>query len=217
MEVFLFHLPEFAIDAALMKECRERVGLAVKYDSIVRKESKKKAEKSWLQLNAEQMDILLSDNSDNEEIQGRKLGLKKSKTVQSAKSANQERKDAEAIKSQLDRLITEPFQPKFSKKFFTGGAASGVSFQNKGEPENSIAYTVKSVTGLAAEKTQARKNIPTKKTKKPKDRAEALAAAVQKHIDRKRQKKGLGGKLVVAHAFGRNMSGATALQALQNT
>lgn len=210
-------IPEFPIDASLMKECRERVGLAVKYDSIVRKESKKKAEKSWLQLNAEQMDILLSDNSDNEEIQGRKLGLKKSKTVQSAKSANQERKDAEAIKSQLDRLITEPLQPKFSKKFFTGGAASGVSFQNKGEPENSIAHTVKSVTGLAAEKTQARKNIPTKKTKKPKDRAEALAAAVQKHIDRKRQKKGLGGKLVVAHAFGRNMSGATALQALQNT
>jgi ATP-dependent RNA helicase DDX24/MAK5 len=210
-------IPEFPIDASLMKECRERVALAVKYDSIARKESKKKAEKSWLETNAEQMDILLSDDSDNEEIQGRKLGLKKSKTIGSAKSVHQERKDAEAIKNQLDRLLAEPLQPKFSRKYFTGGAASGVSFQNRGEVENNIVQTVKSVTGLAAEKNQAKKRVSVKKSAKPKNRAEALAAAVQKHIDRKRQKNGGGRKLVVAHAFGRNTSGATALQALQNT
>ena len=231
-------IPEFPVDLSLLAECRDRVRLAVKYDSLTRHDSKSRADKSWMKTNAEQMDIMLSDSSDEEDEMGNKV-----------KDHITEQHEAQArkIKVELDELLSEPLQPKFSKKFMFGGAMSGVALHSSGGG-NGIVDVIRSGKDMAEERVGANSKRsggksggtnggkrassdgaghvadatagPARKKKKPRSRQEALAAAVQKHVSRKERKKlgGRGGGMtVVANPFGRSSSGSTALQAMKKS
>jgi len=210
-------LPEFPIDLSLMGECRKRVHLACQYDSLTRIDSKVKAEKSWKKLNAEQLGIVLSDDSD-EELEGRKFSVKRKGAKEYTKTNKEEQfKRANSIKAELDMLLSEPLQPKFSRKFFTGGAASGVAVSQKLSTEPDTKSMVQEARKMAAE-TKNAQNRQTKIKKKksfakPRSRQEALALAVKNHLSKKAKKKN---KLVVANPFGRN-KGSTALEAMKKS
>ena len=194
-------VPEFPIDLSLMEECRKRVALAVKYDSLTRKDSKSKADQSWKRLNAEQLGIVLSDD---DEEQG------------NGNINHDTTREASKIKSQLDALVSEPLQPRFSKKFTFGGAVSGIAVSKN---LSSTADMIQSARTMASDRKRVLdtvsnnpKNKKVKNKAKPKSRKEALAEAVQKHLDKKAGKRT---RLIVANPFGRN-KGLTALQAMKN-
>ena len=232
-------IPEFPVDLSLLAECRDRVRLAVKYDSLTRHDSKSRADKSWMKTNAEQMDIMLSDSSDEEDESGNKV---------KDHIAEQHEAQAHKIKVELDELLSEPLQPKFSKKFMFGGAMSGVATALHGSGAGAgIVDVIRSGKNMAEERVGSKSKRTNgkmdgaksgkrassdgaehvadgpagpakKKKKKPRSRQEALAAAVQKHLSRKDRKK-LGGRgsgmTVVANPFGRSSTGSTALQAMK--
>ena len=228
-------IPEFPVDLSLLAECRARVRLAVKYDSLTRHGSKSRAEKSWMKTNAEQLDILLSDSEEDDEQGGKGKDH----------IAEQQEMQARKIKVELDSLISQPLQPKFSKKFMFGGALSGVATALGGIGVSGIEDVIRSGKDMAEERVGAKKRGadgnadvtkgskrtlqngngraagagPAKKKKKPKSRQEALAAAVQIHLAKKERKKrgggGGGGMTVVANPFGRNSTGSTALEAMR--
>lgn len=229
-------IPEFPVDLSLLAECRDRVRLAVKYDSLTRHDSKNRADKSWMKTNAEQLDIMLSDSSDEED----ELGNRGKDHI-----TEQHEAQARKIKVELDELLSEPLQPKFSRKFMFGGAMSGVATALHGSGGgNGIVDVIRSGKSMAEERVGAKRpggemgranggkrgsNVGAdqppggpvrRKKKKPRSRQEALAAAVQKHLSRKERKKfgGRGsGMTVVANPFGRSSSGSTALQAMKNS
>jgi hypothetical protein len=177
-----------------------------------------KAEKSWKKLNAEQLGIVLSDDSD-EELEGRKFSVKRKGAKEYTKTNKEEQvKRANSIKAELDMLLSEPLQPKFSRKFFTGGAASGVAVSQKLSTEPDTKSMVQEARKMAAETKNAQnRQTKTKKKKKssakPRSRQEALALAVKNHLSKKAKKKH---KLVVANPFGRN-KGSTALEAMKKS
>lgn len=194
-------VPEFPIDLSLMEECRKRVTLGLRYDSLTRKDSKSKADQSWKQLNAEQLGILLSDDEEEQD------------TTQDAAVASK-------IKVELDRLLSEPLQPKFSKKFTFGGAVSGIALSKHLSSETHMPDIIQSARTMAVDRKKALETVSNQsqnkkigKKSKPKSRKEALAEAVNKHLAKKA---GLGkrNRLVVANPFGRN-KGVTALEAMK--
>ncbi|KAG7669560.1 hypothetical protein Ndes2526B_g05899 [Nannochloris sp. 'desiccata'] len=127
--------PLFPLDASLMSGARERVRLAVKLDSLDRKLSKERADFSWRKQNAEEIGIVLSDDSDDEMvIKGRRLGKKARKEKDDGVQPVGYR-EIEKIRGELNSMLAEPLQPKFSKKFFTGGAAGGVALQQQEQQE----------------------------------------------------------------------------------
>lgn len=195
-------IPEFPIDLSLMEECRKRVALAVRYDSLTRKDSKSKADKSWKQLHAEQLGIVLSDEEEEDTTRTDHDGIEASK-----------------LKTRLDTLLAEPLQPKFSKKFMFGGAVSGIAISKKLSSETDMPDMIQSARTMAIDRKRARetfsiesKNKKSRQKSRPKSRKEALAEAVSKHLAKKAGKRN---RLVVANPFGRN-KGVTALQAMKN-
>jgi ATP-dependent RNA helicase DDX24/MAK5 len=127
--------PLFPLDASLMSGARERVRLAVKLDSLDRKLSKERADFSWRKQNAEEIGIVLSDDSDDEMvIKGRRLG-KKARKERDDGAQPVGYREIEKIREELNSMLAEPLQPKFSKKFFTGGAAGGVALQQQEQQE----------------------------------------------------------------------------------
>ena len=235
-------IPEFPIDVSLLAECRERVRLAVKYDALTRQDSKERAEKSWMKTHAEQLDILLSDDSDDGDDSdggggGSAAGSNRSKkrnrggNKQGDHVAAQHEAQARKIKLELDQLLAQPLQPKFSKKFMFGGAMSGVGVRVGGTIEDVI-RTGKDMAeerkGAIPGDSKKRKvnakaaavSKPGNKRKKPRSRQEALAAAVKDHLAKKERKRrgggiGGGGMTVVANPFGRSATGRTALEAMR--
>ena len=122
--------PEFPLDASLMAASRERVRLAVKLDAVERKDSKQRADLSWRRLNAEELGIDLSDESEDEKVVGKRVGKKARKErEEGGGGGGGGKRETEKLRAKLGALLAEPLQPKFSKKFFTGGAASGVAMQ----------------------------------------------------------------------------------------
>ncbi|KAI7835433.1 hypothetical protein COHA_010662, partial [Chlorella ohadii] len=118
--------PEFPLDATLLPAVHARVRLAVRLDELERKQSKAKAEKSWRQTHAEQLGIELSDeDEDDEGGSGRRQG-KKAKREAAGKRGPEDSETAADVRAQLAALLAEPLQPKFSRKWFTGGAAAAV-------------------------------------------------------------------------------------------
>ncbi|PRW59446.1 DEAD-box ATP-dependent RNA helicase 13 isoform A [Chlorella sorokiniana] len=118
--------PEFPLDATLLPAVHARVRLAVRLDELERKQSKAKADKSWRQTHAEQLGIeLSSDDEDDEGGSGRRQG-KKAKREAAGKRGPEDAETAADVRSQLAALLAEPLQPKFSRKWFTGGAAAAV-------------------------------------------------------------------------------------------
>ncbi len=127
--------PPFPLDASLMAGSRERVRLAVKLDSLDRKLSKERADFSWRKQNAEEIGIVLSDDSEDEVvIKGKRQGKKARKESNDGTQPVGYR-EIEKIRGELNSMLAEPLQPKFSKKFFTGGAAGGVALQQQEQQE----------------------------------------------------------------------------------
>ena len=211
-------IPEFPVDLSLMGECRKRVDMAVKYDSFVRKESKTKADKSWKRTNAEQLGIILSDDSDDEEPIGRKTSLRKGVQESKHSTSVEDIKKAAKAKAELDILLAEPLQPTFSKSFFTGGAAAGVAVSKKLGSDTDTKTAVKAAREMAEQRGQTKRSSASKTQKTNKKqkltRKQALDLAVRKHLERKSNRK--HNRLVVPKAFGRNQ-GSTALEAMKNS
>ena len=209
-------IPEFPVDLSLMGECRKRVDMAVKYDSFVRKESKTKADKSWKKTNAEQLGIILSDDSDDEEPIGRKTSLRKGMQDSKHPTKVEDMKKAAKTKAELDMLLAQPLQPTFSKSFFTGGAAAGVAVSKKLGSDTDTKTAVKAAREMAEQREQVKRSATSKppKSNQKLTRKQALDLAVRKHLERKSRKK--HNRLVVPKAFGRNQ-GSTALEAMKNS
>lgn len=142
--------PSFPLDASLMKGARERVRLAVRLDSLDRSQSKEKAELSWRRQHAEELEIELSDDSEDEKVQGKRVGKKARKEREDVAPPGK-KGEAEKVRAELGALLAEPLQPKFSKKFFTGGAASGVAMQQAQQTQQvKAAKGTKGAKGAAA-------------------------------------------------------------------
>lgn len=196
-------VPEFPVDLSLMKECRKRATLAVKYDALTRKDSKSKADHSWKKLHAEQLGIVLSDDEEDDAT-----NESKGQTATASK-----------VKLELDELLAEPLQPQFSKKFMFGGAVSGIAVSKKLSSDKDMHDMIQNARSMATDRKRALDNASKKsKSKKiqkgaqPKTRKEALEDAVKKHLAKKAGKRN---RLVVANPFGRN-KGVTALEAMKN-
>ena len=231
--------PSFPLDASLMSGARERVRLAVKLDSLDRSQSKEKAELSWRRQHAEELGIELSDDSEDEKVQGKRVGKKARKERDEAPPPG--RGEAEKVRAELAALLAEPLQPKFSKKYFTGGAAAGVAMQQaqhaqqgkgkkKGAPADGHQGGATATVSKAVSMAQQLSDIHSKgkkgagtggakqgKAKKPLSRAAALALAIRKQVEKKAMKgEKRRGMVVVNPAAGRNSQGPDALQALRN-
>ncbi|XP_073299751.1 DEAD-box ATP-dependent RNA helicase 13 isoform X2 [Primulina huaijiensis] len=103
----------FPIEVSYMPEIMKRSSLAQKIDKIARKDSQEKAEKSWLERNAESIELLLDDN-DSEDERMKKYRQKKA-------TSNQLKK----LQQELNSLLSRPLQPKtFAKRFLAGAGVS---------------------------------------------------------------------------------------------
>ncbi|KAL2506497.1 DEAD-box ATP-dependent RNA helicase 13 [Abeliophyllum distichum] len=103
----------FPIELSYMPEVMKRLSLAHQIDKITRKNSQEKAEKSWLERNAESVELVLDDN-DSEEERVKKYRQKKATSSQLNK-----------LQQELNTLLSRPLQPKtFSKRFLAGAGVS---------------------------------------------------------------------------------------------
>lgn len=228
--------PEFPVDASVMAEVRKRVSLAIELDGATRTVTKKKAEKSWRKQQAEQLGLILSDDEDDDEdgeggVNGRQLGKRGRKQLDGVDHGSS--KDWNALQARLDHLLAEPLQPKFSKKYFTGGAVAGIAVQQQHKQQGSstkesngdarmvhkaveIVERVTTIRNKDFKKKDKDRSTPGKGVKET--RAAVLAAAVRKQLDKKKGKhqNKKGGLVVVPQAFGRESQGPDALQALRN-
>jgi ATP-dependent RNA helicase DDX24/MAK5 len=163
--------PAFPLDASLMAGSRERVRLAVKLDSLDRKLSKERADFSWRKQNAEEIGIVLSDDSDDEMVlvKGKRLG-KKARKERDDGTQPVGYREIEKIRGDLNSMLAEPLQPKFSKKFFTGGAAGGVALQQQEQQEGgsggSAGNTKGGKNGVDNEEGKNRDTVMTATTSK---------------------------------------------------
>ncbi|KAG8369760.1 hypothetical protein BUALT_Bualt14G0047200 [Buddleja alternifolia] len=99
----------FPVEISYMPEIMKRSSLARQIDKITRKDSQEKAEKSWLERNAESVELVLED-SDSEEERVKKYRQNKNKSNQLKK-----------LQQELKTLLSRPLQPKsFSKRFLAG-------------------------------------------------------------------------------------------------
>ncbi|KAL0414164.1 UNVERIFIED_CONTAM: DEAD-box ATP-dependent RNA helicase 13 [Sesamum radiatum] len=103
----------FPVEISYMPEVMKRSSLAHQIDKIVRKDSQEKAEKSWLERNAESVELVLEDN-DSEEDRVKKYRQNKAKSQQLNK-----------LQQELNTLLSKPLQSKtFSKRFLAGAGVS---------------------------------------------------------------------------------------------
>ncbi|KAK4425372.1 DEAD-box ATP-dependent RNA helicase 13 [Sesamum alatum] len=103
----------FPVEISYIPEVMKRSSLAHQIDKIVRKDSQEKAEKSWLERNAESVELVLEDN-DSEEDRVKKYRQNKAKSNQLNK-----------LQQELNTLLSRPLQPKtFSKRFLAGAGVS---------------------------------------------------------------------------------------------
>ncbi|KAL7145088.1 hypothetical protein ABFS83_07G055800 [Erythranthe nasuta] len=103
----------FPVEMSYIPDIMKRSSLAHQIDKVVRKESQVKAERTWLERNAESVELIL-DDSDSEEDRLKKYRENKSKSNQLNK-----------LQQELNTLLSKPLQPRtFSKRFLTGAGMS---------------------------------------------------------------------------------------------
>ncbi|GFP81954.1 dead-box ATP-dependent RNA helicase 13 [Phtheirospermum japonicum] len=103
----------FPVELSYMPEIMKRSSLAHQIDKITRKESQAKAERSWLERNAESVELILEDD-DSEEDRVKKYRQNKAKSNQLTK-----------LQQELNTLLSRPLQPKaFSKRFLAGAGVT---------------------------------------------------------------------------------------------
>ncbi|KAL1548295.1 RNA helicase [Salvia divinorum] len=105
----------FPVEVSCMPEITKQSSLAHQIDKIARKGSQEKAERSWLERNAESVELILDDN-DSEEDRVKKYRQNK---AQSNK--------LKQLQQELNTLLSRPLQPRtFSKRFVTGSGVSSL-------------------------------------------------------------------------------------------
>ncbi|CAA0841733.1 DEAD-box ATP-dependent RNA helicase 13 [Striga hermonthica] len=103
----------FPVEVSYMPEIMKRSSLAHQIDKILRKDSQVKAEKSWLERNAESIELVLEDN-DSEEDRVKKYRQNKNKSNQLNK-----------LQQELNSLLSRPLQPRaFSKRYLAGAGVT---------------------------------------------------------------------------------------------
>ncbi|KAK4756865.1 hypothetical protein SAY87_006992 [Trapa incisa] len=103
----------FPLESSYLPEIMKRLSLARQIDKISRKGSQEKAEKSWLQRNAETLELDIEENDSEDE---RALVSSKNKA-----SANHLKK----LQEDLSSLLAQPLQPKtFSHRYWAGAGVS---------------------------------------------------------------------------------------------
>ncbi|OWM74374.1 hypothetical protein CDL15_Pgr013278 [Punica granatum] len=103
----------FPLESSYLPEIMKRLSLARQIEKISRKGSQEKAEKSWLQRNAEILELDIEENDSEEE---KAIAYRKKKA-----SSNQLKK----LQEDLNALLSRPLQPKtFSHRFWAGAGVS---------------------------------------------------------------------------------------------
>lgn len=106
-------LQRFPIENSYMPEIRKRLSLACQIDKISRRDSKEKANKSWIKRNAESIGLDVEDN-DSEEERVNKCRQKKATSLHMMK-----------LQKELNMLLSRPLQSKsFSHRFLAGAGVS---------------------------------------------------------------------------------------------
>ncbi|KAK6914186.1 DEAD/DEAH box helicase domain [Dillenia turbinata] len=104
---------QFPIDQTYMPGVARRLSMARQIDNILRKESKEKAKSSWLERNAESLQVVMDDYESEEEM------------VNSHKQKKASSIHLTKLREELNKLLTSPLQPKtFSRRYFTGAGVS---------------------------------------------------------------------------------------------
>ncbi|XP_062108982.1 DEAD-box ATP-dependent RNA helicase 13 [Humulus lupulus] len=103
----------FPLDNSYMPQVMKRLSLARQIDKILRKGSKEKSQKSWVQRNADSIDLVVDSDESEEE----RVNNSKQKKVTSA-SLNK-------LQQELNDLLSRPLQPKtFSHRYLAGAGVS---------------------------------------------------------------------------------------------
>lgn len=106
-------LQRFPIQNSYMPEVQKRLSLACQIDKISRRDSKEKANKTWIKRNAEAIGLDVEEN-DSEEERVNKCRKMKTSSLQMKK-----------LQQELNMLLSRPLQPKsFSHRFLAGAGIS---------------------------------------------------------------------------------------------
>ena len=106
-------LPSFPVDHSVLSALRQRLQLAKEIDSIEHRHKKKQSEKNWIRNAAEECDILISDNDDDEERRDAMSEKDKCRVLR--------------LKAQLNALLGTPLVQKgISAKYLTGNVDSNL-------------------------------------------------------------------------------------------
>lgn len=104
---------QFPIEVSYMPEVLKRLSLARQIDKVLRKESQEKANKSWLERNAESVELVVEDN-DSEDERVNTFKQKKASSIHLKK-----------LQQELKLLLSRPLQPKtFSHRYLAGAGIS---------------------------------------------------------------------------------------------
>ncbi|KAJ0034867.1 hypothetical protein Pint_25193 [Pistacia integerrima] len=103
----------FPLENSYMQEVMKRLSLARQIDKILRKDSQEKANKSWLERNAEAIELVV-ENYDSEEERVKIHKQKKTTSMQLKK-----------LQQELNTMLSRPLQPKtFSRNYLAGAGVS---------------------------------------------------------------------------------------------
>nr|DAD20095.1 TPA_asm: hypothetical protein HUJ06_021558 [Nelumbo nucifera] len=106
-------LQRFPVDNMYMPEVTKQLSLARQIDKILRKDSQERAKKSWLERNAESVELVIEDNESEEE----RVSSHKKKKISSI--------HLKQLQQELNVLLSRPLQPKtFSHRFLAGAGVS---------------------------------------------------------------------------------------------
>lgn len=223
--------PLFPLDPSLAPAARERVRLAARVEAAERTLKKAAADAAWERNVADQIDGVDDENNDNDHGTNAKKKKEKKKQGKTPSSSSTslaasarlfEGEDADGVplsrkhraavnalrllKEELADLLATPLQPKYSHKYFVGGAAAGAaragdaaSAAGKGVQlaaefvlaKRRAAEQSSRARGGAAQQAAAR---PRAAPAAPVSRAQALQMAVSKELERRAAKRGRGGK-----------------------
>ncbi|KAL4643708.1 hypothetical protein ACB092_02G111400 [Castanea dentata] len=110
----------FPLEHSYMPEVLKRLSLARQIDKILRKDSKEKAKKSWLEQSAESVELVMDDYDSEEEIVN-SIKQKKATSVQLNK-----------LQQELNMLLSHPLQPRtFSHRYVAGVHMDGKEIADK--------------------------------------------------------------------------------------
>uniref|UniRef100_A0A803Q4E7 DEAD-box ATP-dependent RNA helicase 13 n=1 Tax=Cannabis sativa TaxID=3483 RepID=A0A803Q4E7_CANSA len=123
----------FPLENSYMPQVMKRLSLARQIDKILRKGSKEKVQKSWVERNAEAIDLVVDSDESEEE----RVNNSKQKKVTSA--------NLNKLQQELNDLLSRPLQPKtFSHRYLAGAGVSPLlqhQFQELAKQKLSVVKT----------------------------------------------------------------------------